>query len=408
MDGADSEQTWGPVTLAVARDRSEAGWMFTRVEHVRDALTERQLAAAVQEEGPTAAEDLILARIAVDTEGAVATLPDPAGPPVAGAHLTEVVGELAYSMRTTISVDGQVLVGPAGVPVKESPPGMSQVTEDRRMVYAWPGTDRYVAMSAAMAVKEPLTWHEADGWTVLASGYAPQRVLTGFRAAMERFPRVTLSRKGPERTVEYVAGNGADDLRLMAWWGPWLEPLGDLATVHRDSRTLLEMLAHPRGGQDEMEQHPDLTEEQRVAVGAAMAQRDGAAFLGQVSTALQIPEIAARLAEQAPGDDDPALAGEPVAPPGGRWALARSAFREMQHSPTQTPLQQRIMRVLNVIELVLAVFFLSAAVLDFLPGPWWVWLVLGVLLAADGLKDLVIDPWRKRRAATEAEDSTRS
>src|SRR5699024_483256 len=183
-------------------DRSEAGWMFTRVEHVREALAERQLVAAVQAEGPTAAEDMILARIAADADGAVATGPDAAGPPVPGAHITEVVGELAHSLRTTISVDGQVLVGPAGVPVKEPPRGMDEATEDRRVVYAWPGTDRYVAMSAAMAVKEPLTWHDAEEWTVLASGYAPQRVLTGFRAGMDRFPRVTLSRKGPERTVE--------------------------------------------------------------------------------------------------------------------------------------------------------------------------------------------------------------
>src|SRR5690606_24095089 len=146
-----------------------------------------------------------------------------------------------------------------------------------------------------------LTWHDADGWTVLASRHAPERVLTGFAPAMERFPRVTLSRKGPERQIEYVAGRDKDDLRLVAWWGPWLEPVVDPAAPHEHTRELLEALAHPRLGQDEMEHHPDQTEDQRRELGEAMAARDGGQFLSRACATLGVPEIAARLAEQPAG-----------------------------------------------------------------------------------------------------------
>lgn len=151
MDERSERPPWGTVTLGVARDRSAAGWMFTNREHVREALLERQLGAAVQAEGPIAAQDMILARIAANPDGAVATLPEPGGPLVPGPHLTDVISDLAHALRTTIMVDGQILIGPAGVPVEEPPQGMTEVTADRRMVYAWPGTDRHVATAAVTA-----------------------------------------------------------------------------------------------------------------------------------------------------------------------------------------------------------------------------------------------------------------
>src|SRR5690606_9054683 len=161
-----------------------------------------------------------VARVAVHEDGALATLPDPAGPPVAGPRIEEVVSELAHTMRTVVSLDGQVAIGTAGVPLEAMPAGMDDVTADGRMVYAWPGTDRYVATAAAMGVKEELTWHDADGWTVLASRHAPERVLTGLAPAHERFPRVTLSRQGPERQIQSVAGSDKDDQRLEPLKGP--------------------------------------------------------------------------------------------------------------------------------------------------------------------------------------------
>src|SRR5690606_10799742 len=132
---------WIPVVLMFARDRSEAGWMFTRVSDVREALAERHLVAAG--EGPRAAEEMIVARVAVHEDGALATLPARAGPAVAGPRIEEVVSELAHTMRTVVSLDGQVAIGTAGVPLEAMPAGMGDVTADRRMVYAWPGTDRY-------------------------------------------------------------------------------------------------------------------------------------------------------------------------------------------------------------------------------------------------------------------------
>lgn len=388
---------WLPVVLSFARDRSADGWMFTRVSDVRDALAERHLVSAVAAEGPRSMEDLILARVAVREDGALATLPDPAGPPVAGPRIEEVVSELAHQMKTVISVDGEIAVGTAGVPLETMPSGMDTATDDRRIVYAWPGTDRYVATAAVMGVKEELTWHDADDWTVLASRHAQQRVLTGFASTMERFPRVTLTRKGPERLVEYVAGTGEQDLRLMAWWGPWLEPLVDPAGTDDKTRELLEMLAHPRLGQDEMDHHPGLTEEQRLAVGAAMADRDGSAFLSRVCAAFGVPEIAARLAEQPADDDNPDLVGEPVRAEQGRLGLARAAMKEMQGSDLPPALESRATRMVGSAELILGLLCLAAAIFGFLPGPWWLWLALGVFLTGDGLWDLVIKPWRQRR-----------
>ena len=269
------EPEWMPVTLMFARDRSADGWMFTKISDVRTALAEHKLIAAVAAEGPSAAEDLILARIAVRQDGALATLPDPAGPPVGGRRLEEVISELAHGMKTVISLDGEISIGTAGVPLQAMPEGMDRTTDDRRVVYVWPGTDRYVATAAAMGVKEELTWHDATGWTVLASRHAPKRVLTDFAATMERFPRVHLKRTGPERHFEFIAGKGEKDLRLLAWWGPWLEPIIELPTgrgprgggMHPDTRGLFEFLAHPRLGQDEMDPHPGLTPKQRTALG---------------------------------------------------------------------------------------------------------------------------------------------
>jgi len=267
------------------------------------------------------------------------------------------------------------------------------------MVYAWPGTDRYVATAAAMGVKEELTWHDADGWTVLASRHAPERVLTGFAPAMERFPRVTLSRKGPERQIEYVAGRDKDDLRLVAWWGPWLEPVVDPAATHEQTRELLEVLAHPRLGQDEMEHHRDLTEEQRLALGEAMAAPDGGQFLRRACAALGVPDIAARLAEQPAGDDDPELLGEPVTPEKGRMGLARAAAKELQDSESAIPeaMQHRVTRLVGLTELVLSAFCLAVVFFHLLPGPSWVWAIVGGLLAGDAIRGLAVEPWRERR-----------
>lgn len=393
---------WMPATLLIARDRSADGWMFTRHEDVREALAERQLVAAVVAEGPTAVPDVILARIAVGADGKVATAPDPAGPPVPGPRIEEIVSGLAHELKAIISVDGEITIGTAGVPVESPPPGMTDLTQDRRTVYAWPGTDRYVATAAAMGVKEELTWHDADDWTVLASRHASDRVLTGFTPAMERFPRVTLSRKGPERTVEYVVGKGDDDLRLLAWWGPWMEPLhDDVDGAHERTREVLEMLAHPRAGHDEMDHHADLTEEARLAVSAAMGDRDGMAFLSRVCAAFDVPQIAARLAEQnaedVAGQSDPDLVGEPVKPEQGRLGLARAAMKEMKTSETETEFQKKTVRVATIIEVVLGLAALAVAFFDLLPWPWWVWTIIGVVLIGDGLSTPVIEWWQGRR-----------
>lgn len=399
MDGTDTTQEWAPVTLGIARDRSAAGWMFTRIEDVCQAFSERQLVAAVQPKGPAAATGLIQARIAVREDGSVATLPEPGGPPVPGAHITEVIGELAHAMRTTIGVDGQVLIGPAGVPLEDVPTGMGEDTDDRRTVYAWPGTDRYVATAAVMGVKEPLTWHDAEDWTVLASEHAPQRVLTGFVAAMERFPRVTLRRRGPERVCEYAAGKGEQDLQLGLWWAPWMDPLVDPAGADQDTRSLLETLAHPRLGQDlELAlDHPDLTEDQRHAMHTALEDRDGSTFLARMTAALEVPAVAARLAEQQLGEDDPDLVGEPVEAAQGRVALVRETMKEMQATGEEPPFARKVVNAISWVELVVGLVFLAGAWLGFLPGPGWIWLIAGALLTGDGLKEVVIDPWRERR-----------
>ncbi|USQ79226.1 DUF2892 domain-containing protein [Ornithinimicrobium faecis] len=399
---------WMPALLLVARDRSADGWMFTRHEDVRQALAERQLVAAVAVDEPSAVPDVILARIAVRADGKIATLSDPAGPPVPGPRLEEIVSGLAHELKAVIGVDGQVVIGTAGVPVESPPPGMTELTTDRRTVYAWPGTDRYVATAAAMGVKEELTWHEAEAWTVLASRHASERILTGLAAAMERFPRVTLGRKGPERSFEYVLGKGDDDLRLFAWWGPWLAPLHeDLDGAHESTREMLEMLAHPRAGQDEMDHHADLTEEQRVAVSAAMGDRDGDAFLARVCAAFDVPQVAARLAEQTAEDvaeqKDPDLVGEPVKPEPGRLGLARAAMKEMKTSETETPFQKKTVKIATIVEVVLGLAALAVAVFDLLPWPWWVWAIIGVLLIGDGLSTPVLEWWRGRRGGSAAE-----
>lgn len=399
-DGGPPE--WLPALLLIARDRSADGWMFTRPVDVREALTERQLVAAVAGEGPTAATEVILARLAVRADGILATLPDPAGPPVPGPRIEEVVSGLAHEMKTVINLDGQVDIGTAGVPLQEPVLDLGRLTEDRRTVYAWPGTDRYVATAAAMGVKEELTWHDAEDWTVLASRHAPERVLTSFASTMERFPRVTLSRRGPERSIEYVLGTAEEDLRLYAWWGPWLEPLhDDLDGAHPRTREMLEMLAHPRAGEDEMDRHRDLTEEQRRAVSAAMGDRDGALFLSRVCTAFDVPQVAARLAEQTAEEvadrADPDLVGEPVEPEKGRLGLARATLKEMQDSDAESPLEQRAMRLVTITEVVLGLAAIAVAIFDLLPGPWWLWGIGGALLLGDGLSTPVLGWWRGRR-----------
>lgn len=411
--GEGDEPEWMPVTLMFARDRSADGWMFTKVSDVRTALAEQQLIAAVAAEGPSAAEDLILARIAVRKDGALATLPDPAGPPVGGRRLEEVISELAHSMKTVISLDGEISIGTAGVPLEAMPEGMDRATDDRRVVYVWPGTDRYVATAAAMGVKEELTWHDAQGWTVLASRHAPQRVLTDFAATMERYPRAHLKRTGPERSFEFIAGKGDKDLRLLAWWGPWLEPIIELPKsrgprgrgMDPDTRGLFEFLAHPRLGQDEMDPHPDLTPEQPAALREAMGDRDGGGlFLARASAAFDLPEIAARLAEQSAGESDPELVGEVVKPEQGRFGLARATMKEMQSSDSVLPvaMERRVGRMITGAEVVLALFLLSVAVFGYLPGPWWVWAGAAVLVLADVVNDVLIKPWRDRRAEAAA------
>ncbi|NLT54842.1 MAG: hypothetical protein GXX79_09810, partial [Actinomycetales bacterium] len=341
---------------------------------------------------------------AVTPEGLLATLPEPAGPPVAGPRVEEVVSELAHAMRTIIVVDGELAVGPAGVPLDQVPPEISRITADRRKVYAWPGTERYVATAAAHQLKEPLTWHDAEDWTVLASQFAPERVLTGLPPGAGRPPFVALTRQGPERTFEYVAGKGAEDLRLMAWWGPWLEPVPDPAGAHEETRELLDLLAHPRFGVDELPPNPGMAEVQRQEIGAAMADLDGDAFLSRLCAALGVPAVAARLAEQHAEDDDPALAGEQIEVT-GRLNLARAAYSEIQ-AAEMTPQQERIWRGVAVGELLLGLAALAVAVWGFLPGPWWLWLIAGVVLTGDALKDLVIDPLRERRKAAGAAETS--
>ncbi|MCK0112453.1 DUF2892 domain-containing protein [Ornithinimicrobium sp. F0845] len=391
---------WIPVILLFARDRSEAGWVWTRPEDVRRELAERHILAGVVGEGPRAMEDLVMARVAVHPDGLVAMLPEPDGPPVAGPRVEEVVSELAHAMRTVIVVDGELAVGTAGVPLEQVPPELTRTTEDRRTVYAWPGTERYVANAAALQLKEPVTWHDAEGWTVLASEHAPERVLTGLPPGATRSPFVVLSRRGPERTFEYVVGKGADDLRLMAWWGPWLEPVQDLGSAHEETRELLDRLVHPRFGDDQVPAHDGMTAEQRREVGQAMADPDGGAFLARIGAAFDLPEVAAQLAEQPREDDDPALTGEPVEV-SGRLNLARAAYSEMQTAEL-TPQQERMARGVAWVELVIGLVALAVAIWGFLPGPWWLWLVAGVALTGDALKDLVVDPLRERRKAAEA------
>jgi len=394
---------WIPVILLFARDRSEAGWVWTRPEDVRRELAERHVLAGVVGEGPRAMEDLVMARVAVRPEGLLATLPEADGPPVDGPRIEEVVSELAHAMRTVIVVDGELAVGPAGVPLEQVPPELSKTSADRRKVYAWPGTDRYVASAAALQLKEPLTWHDAEDWTVVASEHAPERMLTGLPPGASRSPFISLTRRGPERTIEYVVGKGDDDLRLMAWWGPWLEPVQDLVSPHEETSELLDRLVHPRFGDDEVPVHDGMTPEQRREVGEAMADRDGAAFLRRVCAAFEVPEVAARLAEQAREDDDPALAGEPVETK-GRLDLARAAYSEMQ-TAEMTPQQERLWKVVAGVELLVGLLALAVAIWGFLPGPWWLWLVAGVVLTGDAVKDLVIDPLRERRKAAGAAES---
>lgn len=393
---------WLAATLLFVRDRSEAGWVWTRPEDVRAAFLEKDILGAVAGDGPRAYENLVLARIVARQDGAVATLPDPAGPPQPGPQFEEVVSGLAHAMRTIVLVDGEIAIGPAGVPLPEVPEELTRFTADRRNVYAWPGPDRLIASTAAFALKEPVTFHAAGDWTVLASPRGGDRVLTDLPRGA-RPPFVRMARRGSERTFEFHAGTGEADLRLLAWWGPWLEPVHEPQAPDQETAELLERLAHPRFGEDEMSAHPDLTEEQRLELSAAMADQDGAAFLRRAAAAFGVPDVAARLAEQPLGDEDPDLAGEEIEI-ASRRDLSRTAFQAVNagDSPYEQRMTRRVQRWGTAIEVVLALFFLASAAWDFLPGPWWIWLIVALVLVGDLLHDLYLW-WRDRSADSPGE-----
>lgn len=164
--------------------------------------------------------------------------------------------------------------------------------------------------------------------------------------------------------MEYAAGRAEEDLHLLVW----LEPLGEHRQTDQPVHDLRQMLAHPRSGE---------------------------AFLARVCAILEVPQVAARLAEQHADEHDPELVGESVVQARGRLDLARATAREMMSSETETPFEQRTQRWFGIGELVLGLLFLLAAAVQLLPGPWWIWLALGAVLAGDGARGL----WRALRRA---------
>lgn len=400
--GQPQPPEWLPVVLGVARDRSADSWKFTSIADVREALTERQLLGAVQAEGPTATPDCIRARILVNPNGQVATWPDPHGPIEPGPRIEEIISGMAHEMKAVIVLDDQLAIGTAGVPLEQIPEHVLVTNPDRRRVYCWPGNDEYTAQAAATGLQEPVTLHPIEGWTVLASPFETTRVLQGLNAATERYPFVALIRVGPERRVEYVMGRGKDDLRLMAAWWPGLDPLVGADQVNPkdldpQGRDLQAMLCHPRFGEDEMQSHPGLAEDVRAALSAALTVEDGADFMPAVGAALDLPPIAIRLIEQDPGDEDPDLVGEPVQT-ASRLQLARTMMKDATREGREpTPMERKVERWVPIIELVAGLFFLAAALLDFLPGPWWIWTALGVLLTGDAIHSFISDARDKRK-----------
>lgn len=391
MEGPGPED-WIPVMLGFARDRSEAGWVFTRPDDVREAMAERQVLAAVGTE-PRPVEGVILARIVAHPGGRVAILPDPAGEPVAGPPVPELVAELAHAMKAVVVVDGEVAIGPAGVPLEEVPADVMRAADDSRTVYAWRGTEALVARAAAAGLQETVTRHAVDGWTVLATGPSPQRMLTGLPNGGGH-PYVVLTRRGPERHLEYVGGSRPEDLHLSAWWGPHLEPVPEPVEVHEETRDLLEAMAHPRFGFDHVPEHEDLTPEHRSALREALAEADGARFYDRMTAALGLREVAGQLAEQGTDAPEPLLGGE-VVESSSRKAIVRAAFKEALATPEKA---SPLMLWAGVLEVAVGLVSLSSVWLGFLPGPTWLWAVLGSLILLDGLHTLVWQPLVRRRS----------
>ena len=194
--------------------------------------------------------------------------------------------------------------------------------------------------------------------------------------------------------AEFLAAHRlVPDVGLLRPLSRWITPVGEPRRY--DTRFFLAALPQ---GQEPRQASGEASAVQWLDAATALEWfRDGSTFLARLSAAFEVPEVAVRLAEQPPGDQDPDLVGEPVEPAQGRLGLARATMKEVQASGEDPPFVKRAERVIGWVELVLGLVFLATVWLDFLPGPWWVWLPLGVLLTADGGKDVVIDPLRERR-----------
>lgn len=390
---------WLEFTTRVLRDRSHTAWAWLGDEELAEALRGRGVLGALGPGEGIGHRDVVMLRLAVSPEGAVATSA-PGQPPTPGPALEEFVQQLVEDLRTLALIDDEVAVGPPGLPADRLRQDAEQPDRDSRQVYAWPAEDAMLARVVAVAIGEQVEVHRVDGWVVAAAPPGSARILTQVPLRMGgAFPFVAARRAGQSRTLQYQTGRGEDALHLHVRWSPPLEPVLP-ASPHPKTVALGRWLADPsvlRRASDE-ERHGELSAEQDRVIQESLTGGRGPDLLRSVTAVLDVPTLVAELAELGPDDEPPAAPWLTVRS-GSRMEIITATLRgdDEDDEPTgRGPFAalQRLERrrpvvglTLGVGELLVALLLVLALLLGSWPWPWW--LAVAVLVVDGGFRATV-------------------
>lgn len=410
---------WLELTVQLMRDRSHSSWMLLRDEELLEAVRARGAVAAYLPGEALATPDLVLLRVAVSPDGRVALARD-GGAPEPGPAVEEFVPSLLDELKTVGFVPGDGPVGPPWLPTEEIVAQAHQPDESSRVVYAYRSDDLLTASAFAKGLGVPLTVYREDGWVVAATPHRPDKVLSAPPSRLTgAYPFVVMDRRGQGRTLAYAQSPKKSALSFSAEWQPPLRPVTD--DGHPDALSLQQWLADPalwereHAGDGPLPQRPrpdGMDPDQHALVERWMSERDDASgFFAEVGAAFGVPDVAARLAEAAPGEPDPP-GGQQVAP-GSTGALAVQSILEQDTEPEGsmpwTVLSRAIWRrpwlgiALGAGELLVAVVLAGMLLGGVLHG-WWMWVVAAVF-ALGGLAHLGESLFRLRmRGRPQAED----